>query len=112
MIGNLNIKRDFGYAPKYVEAMWKMLQLEKPDDFIICSGQSIKLQDIVEYVFNKLELDKSLIVEDYKLFRPNEIEEIYGDNSNAKLQLNWNYDYSFFDILDLLINEERINFKD
>lgn len=105
-VGNLNVKRDFGYAPKYVEAMWKMIQLDKPDDFIICSGKSILLKDIVEYVFDKLSLDKNLIIEDKSFFRPNEIEEIYGDNSKARKILNWDYQYSFFEVLDILIDEE------
>ena len=106
LLGNLNVKRDFGYAPKYVEAMWKILQSDKADDFIICSGKSILLRDIVEYVFEKLGLDKNLIVENKDFFRPNEIEEIYGDNSKAKEDLKWNYDNSFFDVLDILIDEE------
>ncbi|MBU1217145.1 GDP-mannose 4,6-dehydratase [bacterium] len=108
-VGNLNVKRDFGYAPKYVEAMWKMMQLDQPDDFIICSGESILLRDIVEYIFNKMDIDKSLIVEDKSLLRPNEIEDIYGDNTKAKEILDWDYDYSFFKILDLLIDEEIKN---
>jgi len=62
-VGNLNVKRDFGYAPNYVEAMWKILQSNKADDFIICSGKSVLLRDIVEYIFNKLGLNKNLIVE-------------------------------------------------
>ena len=109
VVGNLNVKRDFGYAPKYVEAMWKILQSDKSDDFIICSGKSILLRDIVEYIFEKLKIDKSLIVEDKNLFRPNEIEEIYGDNSKAKDVLLWEYDFSFFDVLDILIEEEIKN---
>lgn len=106
VVGNLNVKRDFGYAPKYIEAMWKILQSDKPDDFIVCSGKSILLRDIVEYVFNKLKLDKTLIIENTDFFRPNEIDEIYGDNSKAKAILKWQYDYSFFDILDIMISEE------
>lgn len=105
-VGNLDVKRDFGYAPKYVEAMWKILQADKPDDFIICSGKSILLRDIVEFVFDRMNLDRSLIVEDENLFRPNEIKEIYGDNSKAKNILGWEYDMSFFDVLDILIEEE------
>lgn len=105
-VGNLNIKRDFGYAPKYVNAMWKMMQLEKANDFIICTGKSILLKDIVEYVFDKLHIDKKLIVIDEQLFRPKEAYEIYGDNNRAKKMLDWEYDYSFFDVLDILIDEE------
>lgn len=105
-VGNLEVKRDFGYAPIYVEAMWKILQYKNPEDFIICSGVPIKLRDIVEYVFDKLNIDKKLIVIDEALFRPNEINEIYGDNSKAKKLLNWEYEMSFFDVLDILIDEE------
>lgn len=107
-VGNLDVKRDFGYAPAYVEVMWKILQNETAEDFIISSGVSILLRDIVEYIFEKLDLDKSLIVENQELFRPNEIEEIYGDNAKAKKILNWEYDLSFFDVLDMLIEEESI----
>jgi GDPmannose 4,6-dehydratase len=106
VVGNLNVKRDFGYAPAYVEAMWKILQSDKADDFIICSGKSILLKDIVGYIFDKLGIDKNLIIENKELFRPNEIEEIYGDNSKAKENLHWDYDISFYDVLDILINEE------
>ena len=108
VVGNLAVKRDFGYAPKYVEAMWMMMQLDRADDFIICSGVSIKLRDIVEYVFDNIGINKKLIFEDNKLFRPNEISDIYGNNLKAKNVLKWEYNHSFFDILDLLIEEEMM----
>lgn len=108
-VGNLNVRRDFGYAPKYVEAMWMMMQLEKPADFMICSGKSILLRDIVEYIFDLMNLDINLIIEDDSLFRPNEIQNIYGDNSKAKEILHWDYNYSFFDVLNILIDEELSN---
>ena len=95
-VGNLNVKRDFGYAPKYVEVMWKMMQLDKPTDIIICSGKSFLLRDIVDYIFDKMNLNKNLIVIDDSLFRPNEIKNIYGDNSKAKNILDWNYNTSFY----------------
>ena len=105
-VGNIDVKRDFGYAPAYVEAIWKILQVDKPNDFIICSGLSIKLRDIIEYVFHKLKINTNLIIEDKDLIRPNEIKDIYGDNSKSKKILDWNYDISFYDILDILIEEE------
>ena len=108
VVGNLAVKRVFGYAPKYVEAMWMMMQLDRADDFIICSGVSIKLRDIVEYIFDKIGINKKLIFEDNKLFRPNEISDIYGNNLKAKNVLKWEYNHSFFDILDLLIEEEMM----
>jgi len=111
-VGNLDVKRDFGYAPKYVEAMWAMLQQDEASDFIICSGRSVLLRDIVEYVFDKLDLDRKLIVEDQSFFRPNEIVDIYGDNSKAKDILDWDYDMTFFDVLDTLIEQERLFIND
>jgi len=110
-VGNLNIKRDFGYAPKYVEAMWKIMQMKIPDDFIICSGESILLKDIVEYIFGKLNISTNFISVDEKLIRPNEIYEIYGDNSKAKDMLKWESNVSFFDVIDNLILEEEKRFK-
>lgn len=109
IVGNLSIKRDFGYAPKYIEAMWKILQHDKANDFIICSGKSILLRDIVNYVFDKIGLDKNLIVEDKSFFRHNEIEDIYGDCTKSKIELNWDYDISFFQVIDQLIEEEIRN---
>jgi GDPmannose 4,6-dehydratase len=108
-VGNINVKRDFGYAPLYIEAMWKILQQDKPSDFMICSGKSILLRDIIEYVFDKMSLDKNLIIEDESLFRPNEIQDIYGDNTKAKELLDWEYNLSFFEVLDMLIEEEINN---
>lgn len=105
-VGNIDIKRDFGYSPKYVEAMWLMLQREEPFDFIICSGKSITLRSIIEYVFKSLgiSIDKLLICDD--LMRPTDIEDIYGDNLPAKELLGWSYDLDFYCVLDMLIDEE------
>ena len=89
--------------------MWKILQHDKADDFIICSGKSILLRDIVNYVFDKIGLDRNLIVENKSFFRHNEIEDIYGDCTKSKIELNWNYDISFFQVIDQLIEEEIRN---
>ena len=106
-VGNIDIKRDFGYAPKYVEAMYLMMQHDTPDDYIIASGKSLSIREIIYYIFDKLELSKDKIVINQEYFRPNEIENIYGDCSKAKLQLGWEYEMSFFDVLDILIDEEK-----
>lgn len=110
-VGNIDIKRDFGFAPKYVEAMYLMLQLDKPSDFLICSGQSASLREIIYYIFEKLNLSKDLCVIDPKFYRPSDIEDIYGTNTKAKKELNWNYELNFFSVLDLLLKEEVKNYK-
>ncbi|WP_309640593.1 GDP-mannose 4,6-dehydratase [Flavobacterium sp.] len=110
-VGNIDIKRDFGYAPKYVEAMHLLLQQEKPSDYLICSGQSVSLRDIIYYVFDKLNIDRSLCVINKAFYRPADIEDIYGNNEKAKTELSWQYDLDFFEVLDLLIEEEISNDK-
>lgn len=105
-VGNLEVKRDFGWAPRYVEAMYLMLQQPTPDDYLICSGSSVSLLQIIEYVFDYLELDKDKIVIDPDLFRPTDIEDIYGDPTKAKQKLGWNYNMHFMEVLNILIEEE------
>ncbi len=105
-VGNIDIKRDFGYSPNYVEAMWLMLQASTPKDFIICSGKSITLRSIIEHIFNKLNIPLDKIVIDKDLIRPTEIEDIFGDNGPAKKELGWNYNLDFFNVLDVLIQQE------
>jgi len=107
-VGNIEIKRDFGYAPKYVEAMYLMMQQEIPDDYIICSGKSISLKEILWYIFDKLEISRDKIVINQDLYRPNEIKDIYGDSSKAKNKLKWEYDIDFFTVIDRLIAEYQL----
>jgi len=106
-VGDIDIKRDFGYAPKYVEAMYLMMQHENPDDYVISSGVSLSIREVIYYVFNKLGISKDAIVINRAFYRPNEIKDIYGDASKAKRVLKWDYNVSFFDVLDMLIDEEQ-----
>jgi len=110
-VGNIDVKRDFGYAPDYVKAMWLSLQQNKADDYLICSGTSIYLRDIINYTFDYLGIKNDRLVEDPLLFRPTDIQDIYGDNTKAKTALNWEYDKSFYDVLEILIEEEKKDFK-
>lgn len=89
-LGNLKIVRDWGWAPQYVEAMWKMLQLENQSDFIIGTGISMSLEKFVEVAFNYFNLNWEQFVEiDNQLLRPNEIYSGYSNPSKAKDLLNW-----------------------
>lgn len=110
VVGNIDIKRDFGYAPKYAEAIVKILKYDKADDFIICSGKSVFLREIIEYIFKKFSIPLSKLEVNKELFRPDDIANNYGDNSKAKKALNWEYELNFFEVLDLLIEEELANF--
>ena len=108
-VGNIDVKRDLGYAPNYVKAMWLMMQHKKAENFVICSGKSISLRDIVYYIFDRLNIERDKLIIDKKLYRPADIEDIYGDNLKAKQTLKWEYNIDFFDILDILIEEEEQN---
>ena len=110
-VGNLDIKRDFGYAPKYVEAMYLMMQKDKPGNYLICSGRSVSLRDIVKIVFDKLSIEKSKIRVSEELYRPAEIEDIYGNPEKAKRELGWKYDMTIENIIDVLLKEEADNYN-
>ncbi len=106
-LGNVKIYRDWGYTPKYVEAMWLMLQQEFPKDYIICSGEAHSLEEFVQKVFEKLGLKLAEYVAlDTGLYRPVELEKIYGDNAEAKRMLGWNYDMSFDRLIETLLKDE------
>jgi GDPmannose 4,6-dehydratase len=107
-LGNLSVQRDWGYAPKFVEAMWLMLQKNTFKEYLICSGNVTSLSKIAEEVFDKLELDFNTHVEIEKtLMRNLELDIIYGDNSKAKNDLGWNYDLSLDQLIDTLIEDEK-----
>ena len=95
--GNLDVRRDFGYAPDYVKAMWLMLQLDEPEDFLICTGESVSLREIVEHIFTRAGASLDSIHIDQSLYRPNEIADIYGDPSRASDVLNWRSQYNAFE---------------
>jgi GDPmannose 4,6-dehydratase len=108
VLGNLNITRDWGYAPRYVEAMWLMLQQEKMEDYLICSGIPLTLEEFVTKVFDHLSIDKGdHISTDSSLMRSLDLETIYGDNSKAKDQLGWQYDLETNDLIRWLVRDEQ-----
>jgi GDPmannose 4,6-dehydratase len=90
-LGNLDAKRDWGFAKDYVEAMWLMLQQDEPDDFVIATGETYSIRDFLDMVFGELELDWQEFVEiDPRYFRPAEVDLLLGDPSKAKKKLGWN----------------------
>jgi len=109
-VGNIDIKRDFGFAPKYVEAMILMMDQEELDDYIICSGTSITLRSIIYHIFDCLNISKDRVVIDQRFFRPSEISDIYGDNSKAKRELGWEYDFSFYSVVENILEEYQTKF--
>jgi GDPmannose 4,6-dehydratase len=106
-LGNMNVYRDWGYAPKYVEAMWLMLQQNVPKDYVISSGETHSLKEFVIKVFEKLDLDvKKFLKIEGDLYRPIDIQKNYGDNVEAKNKLKWNYNINFEQLINKLIEDE------
>ena len=89
-LGDLNIKRDWGWAPEYVEAMWKMLQQSSPDDYVIATGMLYSLKDFASHAFSSLGLDyEKYVISSNSLKRPSEIKSGFGSPSKANKKLNW-----------------------
>ena len=104
-LGNLNATRDWGHAKDYVEAMWMILQLDQPDDFVCATGISHSAQDLVEFVFNKLDLDwKEHITVDEKYLRPEELEDLKGDSSKLREVTGWELNYTFEEMMNEMVD--------
>jgi len=109
-LGNLDTTRDWGHAKDYVKAMWEILQLDSPDDFVCSTGISHSVRELCEYVFNYLKLDyKSYVKQDEKFLRPEELHNLKGDCSKLKNTTGWKHDYTFEKMLDEMI-EYWLNF--
>jgi GDPmannose 4,6-dehydratase len=107
-LGNLEARRDWGYAPEYVEAMWRMLQQEKPDDYVIATGESHSVREFVEEAFGYAGLDWQACVEvDTRYFRPSEVDALRGDPSKARSVLGWQPKTGFRDLVRLMVDADR-----
>jgi GDPmannose 4,6-dehydratase len=106
-LGNLDAHRDWGFAGDYVEAMWLMLQQEKPEDFVISTGETHSVKDFLEFVFEAAGLDTEQYVEiDERLFRPHEVPYLLGDCTKAKEKLGWTPKITFKDLAKLMYEED------
>jgi GDPmannose 4,6-dehydratase len=105
VLGNLGAMRDWGHAKDYVKGMWLMLQQDNPDDFVLATGETRMVRDLVDYVFNKLELDYEKYVKtDKKFERAEELHYLRGDASKARNILGWETEYTFETMLDEMID--------
>jgi GDPmannose 4,6-dehydratase len=106
-IGNLEAQRDWGFAGDYVEAMWLMLQQDEPDDYVIATGISHSVKDLVQIAFDHLGLDWMKRVEsDPKLFRPAEVDFLLGDATKAKSKLGWEPKVTFEELVKMMVDED------
>lgn len=123
-LGNLNAKRDWGYAKDFVEGMWMMLQLEKPEDFVLATGKARSVKDFVQKAFREIEIDlvwkgegidekgmdaasgKVLVDVDSEYFRPSEVDHLMGDPCKAKSQMGWESKTSFEELVSLMVQSD------
>jgi len=106
-LGNLEAKRDWGYAPEYVEFMWKMLQNEEPEDFVIGTGETHSVKEFVEEAFSYADLDLEKYIKiDPRYFRPTEVEELIADPTKAKEKLGWNPKIKFKELVKIMVDAD------
>ncbi|MCP4462205.1 MAG: GDP-mannose 4,6-dehydratase [Planctomycetaceae bacterium] len=106
-LGNLDAKRDWGFARDYVEGMWMMLQHDKPDDFVLATGSTHSIRDFLNYTFNHLEVDWEPHVEiDPRYFRPTEVNLLLGDYSKAREKLGWEPKTSCEELAQIMVDHD------
>ena len=106
-LGNLNAKRDWGFAGDYVEAMWLMLQQESPDDYVVATGETHSVKDFLDAAFEYVGLDWNDYVKiDPKYFRPTEVDILQGDASKARKKLGWKPRTSFRQLVEMMVEED------
>ena len=107
-LGNLDSKRDWGYSPDYMEAAWLMMQQDKPEDYVIATGESHSIKDFLDVAFNCVGIDdwSNYVVQDPKYMRPAEIDVLCGDSSKARKQLGWSPKTSFEEMVERMVNTD------
>jgi len=106
-LGNLDAKRDWGYAPEYVEAMWIMLQQDQPDDYVVATGETHTVREFVEAAFSHIGLDwENHVKYDARYERPAEVDLLVGDASKAKRQLGWEPKTRFDDLVKIMVDAD------
>jgi GDPmannose 4,6-dehydratase len=112
-VGNLEARRDWGYAADYVGAMWLMLQQDTPEDYVIATGTTYSVKELLELVFRYVGLNwKDYVVVDQDLYRPAEAYELRGDSSKARNKLDWEPTASFEQVIKMMVDEDIKRLKD
>jgi GDPmannose 4,6-dehydratase len=112
-LGNLEAKRDWGYAPDYVEAMWMMLQAEAPDDYVIATGETHSVREFLEHAFTHAGLEWEAHVEiDPRYFRPSEVDVLLGDSTKARERLGWAPKVGFQELVRIMVDADTGSLED
>ncbi|MDI6792154.1 MAG: GDP-mannose 4,6-dehydratase [bacterium] len=111
-LGNLEAKRDWGYAPDYVEAMWLMLQQDEPDDYVVATGQTHSVKEFLEEAFAYVDLDwENYVAIDRKYLRPAEVDLLIGDPGKAKQKLGWQPKVTFKELVRIMVDADMEQVK-
>ena len=107
-LGNLDSKRDWGYAPDYVEAMWLMLQQNEPEDYVIATGETHSIREFLDVAFNHIGIDdwENYVGQDPRFMRPAEVDVLRGDSTRAKNELGWEPKTSFKELVEKMVNND------
>ena len=106
-LGNLEAKRDWGFAGDYVQGMWQMMQHNKADDWVLATGETHSVKEFVEIAFELADLDWNQFVKtDKKFLRPNEVDHLLGDPTKAKKDLKWEPQVSFKDLVKMMVESD------
>ena len=108
VLGNIDAKRDWGYAGDYVKAMWLMLQQDEPDDYVVATGETHSVEEFLEITFDKVGLGKwrDYVRQDPKFFRPAEVDLLIGDPTKARTRLGWKPEVSFEQLVDMMVTHD------
>ncbi len=108
MLGNLEAKRDWGYAPDYCEAMWLMLQQDTPDDYVISTGETHSIREFLDAAFKHIGIDdwSNYVGQDPRFMRPAEVDVLRGDSTKAQTNLNWTPKTSFEDLVGKMVSND------
>ena len=111
-LGNLEAQRDWGYAPEYVEGMWRMLQRDDPDDYVLATNETHTVREFVEEAFSHVDLDwKEFVKHDKRYERPAEVDLLIGDPAKAKKHLDWEPRTRFKDLVRLMVDADLAALK-
>ena len=106
-LGNLDAQRDWGFAGDYVEAMWLMMQQDKPDDFVIATGETHSVREFLDEAFGRMDMDWKKYVEiDPRYYRPAEVDLLLGDASKAEKNLNWKPKVQFKELVHMMVDAD------
>jgi len=111
-MGNMDAKRDWGFAGDYVKAMWLMLQQDQPEDYVIATGETHSVKEFIELAFDRAGLNwKDYVVVDPKFFRPAEVDLLLGDPTKAKKKLNWKPEIDFHGLINMMVDADLARIK-